>query len=370
MKFYHLILLAIFFFDGFHNQLAISQIDSNFTYTYTVQEFSDEVEQILLKLELAKESTVLEELAIKKSRNSDFVTNIKVDPRRPTFIIEDKEISKFNNHNFNSYVPLIETVEKLYSLYEKIKTQVKFSNTKERKDFLAAQLKTFIGINQVNEKSNEENLSNPEKKLKKILQTKNIFFSKSIVTQYFDQINFALISYNPKLGIKFNNPQCYAELNNYGMDLNTIKKNIFTLNPVYPDVSVFDPATPSLPIGAGLFANSTLPVGTNIGIYTGEVGQLGDERDYFLRSGNIVIDGKYVGNHTRFINCAIEKEDANIGLFNINYFGLSFPVFIVIKEVQAGQELLFQYGYKSYLDTVFSRITPDSRKIDPNLLKN
>lgn len=103
--------------------------------------------------------------------------------------------------------------------------------------------------------------------------------------------------------------------------------------------------------GLGVFATQDLPVGTEIGSYTGrrysekEAAELdfNDEVTYlFSLSDGSVIDGGQGGNATRHLNhacepnCEAEEVESAAGELGIR--------FETIRQVRAGDELFIDYG--------------------------
>ena len=109
------------------------------------------------------------------------------------------------------------------------------------------------------------------------------------------------------------------------------------------------------PVGYGLFAEEVIYSGSYVGEYTGIVRK--NQRQYFAPFNNycyeypvpdeigrsFVIDATN-GNLTRFINHSFEP---NLKPMHVFYEGFYHLIFIAMRDINVGDQLLFNYG-KSY----------------------
>ena len=107
-------------------------------------------------------------------------------------------------------------------------------------------------------------------------------------------------------------------------------------------------------VGYGVISNIDISEGTYIGEY---VGELITQRSTYFTSNNYLweyaipyikktpylINAKYKGNYTRYIN---HSDSPNLKPIYIYNEGLLHICFVTIKDIHAGQQLLYDYGPK------------------------
>jgi hypothetical protein len=104
-------------------------------------------------------------------------------------------------------------------------------------------------------------------------------------------------------------------------------------------------------IGFGVFAEKKIPPCSFVGEYTGEIlerkpRQLKDKRHclrYTVWEGkkNFTLDAEKKGNFTRFIN---HSAQPNLCLQSVYWRGIPRMIFVALKEIQQGAQLVFDYG--------------------------
>jgi hypothetical protein len=116
-------------------------------------------------------------------------------------------------------------------------------------------------------------------------------------------------------------------------------------------------------LGYGLFAKKDLKKGEIIGRYTGilTLTEKTQDKSYAFEwpgtpyEGICTIDGREIGNYTRFMNhTTVERSNASPVEFFYN--GVPEILFVTDKPVRAGSQLLYSYG-KGYWEAL--GITPD-----------
>jgi uncharacterized protein len=105
-------------------------------------------------------------------------------------------------------------------------------------------------------------------------------------------------------------------------------------------------------IGYGVFAGERILPSSCVGEYTGVIQERKsnhvNQSNYCFRytawpmgKRQYVIDAENMGNFTRFIN---HSDNPNIGLVCVYWRGMPRLIFISIKEIAEGDQLLFDYG--------------------------
>ena len=108
--------------------------------------------------------------------------------------------------------------------------------------------------------------------------------------------------------------------------------------------------------GYGLFSLENIIIGDYIIEYVGEI--IDDDLarirypDYydvsykFELTDKIILDSQYMGNKARFINCENETYTENVEVRNRYYKGCNRLFFFAKKNINIGDELLFNYNIK------------------------
>lgn len=103
--------------------------------------------------------------------------------------------------------------------------------------------------------------------------------------------------------------------------------------------------------GFGLFAREAIPIGTFIGIYSGELCRAEDQDLIKGKPSYIwgfekdrIINAKYKGNKSRFLN---HSESSNVTVRVVTALGTSYVLFTTAKAIAADEELTINYGKDS-----------------------
>lgn len=111
--------------------------------------------------------------------------------------------------------------------------------------------------------------------------------------------------------------------------------------------------------GYGLFAKKRIEKGEVIGLYTGIIAEEHDDQDNdymwtydtLIENRNKVLkhpglDARKFGNYMRFVNdwYGGSKVDMNVVSVYVPYLNRWWILYVSIKEIAAGQELLTSYG--------------------------
>lgn len=133
--------------------------------------------------------------------------------------------------------------------------------------------------------------------------------------------------------------------------------------------------------GWGLFAGEDMPKSTYVGEYKGEVVTRGDtheaeRRGLVYRQGgqeylfdlNIEqeLDGSRFGNKTRYINHTDEEEVINLRSVRQNVNGIARVSFWTKRDIKAGEEFFYNYGYEEEVTQNFRTFNQDL-DVDPLL---
>jgi len=105
-------------------------------------------------------------------------------------------------------------------------------------------------------------------------------------------------------------------------------------------------------VGFGAFADERIPSCSFVGEYTGVITLRNQshihDNHYSVRytvwdmlEKKYVLDGKKMGNYTRFIN---HSEKPNLSLQAIYWRGLPRMIFVALREIREGSQLTFDYG--------------------------
>ncbi|MBI5273040.1 MAG: SET domain-containing protein-lysine N-methyltransferase [Chlamydiia bacterium] len=105
-------------------------------------------------------------------------------------------------------------------------------------------------------------------------------------------------------------------------------------------------------IGFGVFAEQRISPCSLVGEYTGIISEKRakdlEGKTYCVRytiwameTRKIVLDAETMGNFTRFIN---HSSSPNLGLQSVYWRGIPRMVLVSLKEIQAGEQLTFNYG--------------------------
>ncbi|MCB0309205.1 MAG: hypothetical protein KDD48_07520 [Bdellovibrionales bacterium] len=203
------------------------------------------------------------------------------------------------------------------------------------------------------------------------LMEDSVIYIDQNITQYFHYLELLANPSIKKYGLVPN-----LGLEDTDLDLEQLAFLLGTYKNEIPHVVVKDPyennerqpKNQELDFGKGLFALDDIEAGTIIGKYVGLVGGLASNTGYNMASkSGFVINAANFGNYTRYINCA-QPDDVNVLLVHFTKNEITEPYLVSVKDIEPGQELLFYYGYDSFGDTKFARITPDSRRLLPTQL--
>jgi SET domain-containing protein len=104
--------------------------------------------------------------------------------------------------------------------------------------------------------------------------------------------------------------------------------------------------------GFGLFAREAIPIGTFIGVYSGELCRAEDQDLIKGKPSYIwgfekdrIINAKYKGNKSRFMNH--NRDNSNVTVRVVTALGTSYVLFTTARAIAAGEELTINYGKDS-----------------------
>ena len=103
--------------------------------------------------------------------------------------------------------------------------------------------------------------------------------------------------------------------------------------------------------GFGLFTREAIPIGTFIGVYSGELCRAEDQdlikgKPSYLWGfdKDRIINAKYKGNKSRFMN---HGDNSNVTVRVVTALGSSYVIFTTARAIAAGEELTINYGKDS-----------------------
>lgn len=223
----------------------------------------------------------------------------------------------------------------------------------ELKSILRKKINSFKWLKQKKDRIKYGNCQ-LNKHIRDNLAADNVEYSSELVTRHFYVITKALIVQN-RFSEKLLSHEYLDHLDLSEEDvLSQLRSKCRNL-----DIVIHDPQIPEFNFGKGIFATDRIEAGTIIGRYTGELEGLVDDESYLMKNNGNIINAKKVGNHTRYINHS--PTEANLELYYANDEGIIEPFLMTIKDIDPGQELLFNYGTE-YQNSGFYPATPDTRK--------
>jgi hypothetical protein len=126
-------------------------------------------------------------------------------------------------------------------------------------------------------------------------------------------------------------------------------------------------------IGFGLFARREIKKDTCILVYLGKKMILPDGGGYYffntVDSLNMGINSEEYGNSSRFINHAKAQHtmtfcEANLNCIITNAFGHEMVSFWALRTIQEGEQLLFDYGHRYFVEGGVLRFKTNGKLID------
>ncbi|HMQ11518.1 MAG TPA: SET domain-containing protein-lysine N-methyltransferase [Oligoflexia bacterium] len=223
----------------------------------------------------------------------------------------------------------------------------------ELKTILKRKINSFKWLKQKKDRINYGNCQ-LNKHIRDNLAADNVEYSSELVTRHFYVITKTLVSQNrPSEKLLSHEYLDGLDLSEEDV-LSRLRSKCRNLN-----IVIHDPNIPEFNFGKGMFATERIEAGTIIGRYTGELEGLVDDESYLMKNYGSIINAKKVGNHTRYINHS--PTEANLELYYANDEGIVEPFLMTIKDIDPGQELLFNYGTE-YQNSGFYPATPDTRK--------